>query len=113
MAIPLFTTGMGDILVWEDNYLLSLNYRKSEVNVAAKNLKFFFSDVFDEYYLDKALDWSPYPDAIKRYGIPSFDECLGYVPLLGLGGTEDVDNLQRVKLKEHIYLITEFMGKIE
>ena len=31
-----------------------------------------------------------------------FDECYGYVPLLGLGGSEKVDNLQKVKIKEHI-----------
>lgn len=113
MAIPLFTTAMGDILVWEDKYLLSLNYRKHEVNVVAKNFKFFFNDIFDDYYLENALDWSPYPDAIKKYETPTFDECFGYVPLLGLGGTEKVENLKRVKLKEHIYLITEFMGNIE
>lgn len=113
VAIPLFTTAMGDILVWEDNYLLSLNYRKHEVNVVAKNFKFFFNDIFDDYYLENALDWSPYPDAIKKYEIPAFDECFGYVPLLALGGAEKVENLKRVKFKEHIYLITEFMGNIE
>jgi len=26
------------------------------------------------------------------------DECFGYVPLLGLGGTEKVENLQKVRL---------------
>lgn len=113
IAIPLFTTAMGDILVWEDNYLLSLNYRKHEVNVVAKNFKFFFNDIFDDYYLSDALDWSPYPDAIKKYEVPAYDECFGYVPLLGLGGIEKVENLKKVKLKEHIYLITEFMGNIE
>ncbi|WP_217560324.1 T6SS immunity protein Tdi1 domain-containing protein [Paenibacillus sp. GbtcB18] len=112
-AIPLFTTAMGDILVWEDEYLLSLNYRKHEVNVVAKNFKFFFNDIFDDYYLNNALGWAPYPDAIKKYETPAFDECFGYVPLLGLGGTEKVENLKKVKLIEHIYLITEFMGQIE
>lgn len=113
LATPLFTTAMGDILVWEDDYLLSLNYRKHDVNVVAKNFKFFFTDIFDAYYLENALDWSPYPDAIKKYEIPAFDECFGYVPLLALGGAEKVENLKRVKFKEHIYMITELMGKIK
>lgn len=112
-AIPLFTTAMGDILVWEDNYLLSLNYRKHEVDVVAKKFKFFFWDIFDDYYLCNALNWRPYPDALKQYGSPAFDECFGYAPLLGLGGTEKVENLKKVKLMEHIYLITECMGIIE
>lgn len=113
MAIPLFTTAMGDVLVWEDGYLMILNFRKNEVNVVAKNLKFFFGDLKDEYYLQKALDWVPYRDAIEQYGEPGFDECFGYVPILGLGGVEKVENLQKVKMREHIYIITHFMGVIE
>ncbi|MGG3639965.1 T6SS immunity protein Tdi1 domain-containing protein [Bacillus gobiensis] len=113
LAIPLFTTAMGDILVWEDGYLLAINYRKHQVNVVAKNFKFFFGDLSDNYYLEKALDWLPYPQAVEKYGNVAFDECFGYVPLLGLGGSEKVDNLKKVKLIEHIYLITQFMGPIE
>ncbi|MBC2005604.1 DUF1851 domain-containing protein, partial [Listeria booriae] len=59
------------------------------------------------------LDWGSYEEAIKVYGEPDFDECFAYTPLLGLGGPEKVDNLQKAKLKEHIYLITQFMGKLE
>lgn len=31
----------------------------------------------------------------------------------GLGGEEKVESLQKVKLIEHIYIITQFMGPIE
>lgn len=41
LAIPLFTTAMGDILIWEDGYLMALNFRKHEVNVIGKNFKYF------------------------------------------------------------------------
>lgn len=106
LATPPFSTAMGDILVWEDEYLMALNFRKQQVNVVAKNLKFFFGDLNDEYFLEEALDWSPYPKAVMKYGELAFDECFGYVPLLGLGGVEKVESLKKVKLKEHIYLIT-------
>ena len=36
-----------------------------------------------------------------------------YTPLLGLGGEEKVENLKKVKLKEHILIITEFMGPVQ
>jgi len=42
-----------------------------------------------------------------------FDECYGYVPLLGLVGSEEVSNLSKVKIREHILLITELVGRIE
>lgn len=113
-AIVLFTTSMGDIIVWEKNrYLDLLNFRKNIVHVISAGFEFFLEDLDDESFLDEELDWSPYPKASKKHGQPAFDECFGYVPILGLGGAEKVENLDKVKLKEHIYLITQFMGPIE
>ncbi len=40
--------------------------------------------------------------------MPAYEECFGYTPLLGLTGkkkAEEVENLKKVKLKEHILLI--------
>lgn len=113
-AIPLFTTSMGDLIVWEKGrYLNLLNFRKGRVSVVASGFDFFLDDLSDEDFLHEELDWYPYQQAVERYGEPAFDECYGYVPLLGLGGAEKVENLKRVKLTEHIYLITQFMGPIK
>ena len=54
-----------------------------------------------------------YNKAIQKYGEPAYDECFGYVPLLGLGGKDTVDNLKKVKLKEHIYIINDLVGPVE
>lgn len=67
----------------------------------------------DDYFLEKVLDWMPYKQAIHRYGSLEIDECFGYTPLLPLGGSEKVENLQKVKLIEHVYFITQFIGPIE
>ena len=36
----------------------------------------------------------------------------GFVPLLVLGGFKDVNHLDKVKMYEHIFLITQFTGSI-
>ncbi|WP_413785453.1 T6SS immunity protein Tdi1 domain-containing protein [Cytobacillus sp. IB215316] len=113
LSIPLFITAMGDILVWDNEYLLKFNYRRNEVKVIAAGFDYFFEDLNDEYYLEDALEWLPYPVAIKEYGEPAFDECFGYVPILGIGGSEKIENLQKVKFLEHIYLITQLVGPID
>lgn len=64
-------------------------------------------------FCEKYLDFTPYNEAVEKYGEPAFDECFGYKPLLESGGPEKVENLKKVKLIEHIYLITELMGPIE
>ncbi|WP_339178191.1 T6SS immunity protein Tdi1 domain-containing protein [Paenibacillus sp. FSL H8-0317] len=113
-SIPLFTTSMGDLIVWEKGrYLNLLNYRKGTVNVIAAGFDFFLEDINDESFLEEELDWLPFTEAIEKYGEIKFDECFGYVPILGLGGYERIESLSKVKLIEHIYLITQFMGPIE
>ncbi|MEC0298437.1 T6SS immunity protein Tdi1 domain-containing protein [Peribacillus frigoritolerans] len=114
VAIPLFATSMGDIIVWEKGrYLNLLNFRKGNVNVISAGFDFFLDDLNDNSFIVEELEWNPYPEAVDKYGEPDFDECFGYTPLLGLGGPDKVENLKKVKLMEHIYLITQFMGPIE
>lgn len=113
VAIPVFTTALGDILVWEDGYITILKFRKSEVDIVCKGCKHFFNNLNENYFLTKKLDWNPYSEAVTQYGTPAYDECFGYVPLLGLGGTESVEKLKKVKLIEHIQIITHFMGMLE
>ncbi|MCR8859798.1 MULTISPECIES: T6SS immunity protein Tdi1 domain-containing protein [Bacillus] len=116
-TIPLFTTSMGDILLFEKygdkSYIIQLNYRKGKSKVIASKFNLFLRFLEEEEYLEEYIEWNPYLVAIQNYGIPAYNECFGYVPLLGLGGAEKVENLQKVKLIEHIYLITQFMGPIE
>lgn len=113
-SIPLFTTSMGDIIVWEKGrYLNILNFRKKVVSVISAGFDFFLEDLNDESFLDKELNYHPYPKVVEKYGRPAYDECFGFVPLLGLGGEEKIQNLKKVKLNEHVYMITQFMGLIE
>lgn len=113
----IFATGMGDLLIWEyvdEEYgnLVLLNYRKGKYSIIDSSLEFFFDDLQSKSYLEKYLDWNPYTDATEKLGIVSYEECFGYVPVLALGGKEKVENLQKVKLKEQIYIITDLVGPI-
>lgn len=112
VAIPVFATGLGDIITWEENrHLMLIKYRKGTLK--GLSFKYFFQDLEDVEFMEEELDSKQYNVAIEKLGVPEFDQCFGYVSLLGLGGVEKVENLQKVKLKEHIYLITQFMGPIE
>lgn len=67
----------------------------------------------DEWYVNNKIKNQQYTKAVVKYGLLGYDECFGYVPLLGMGGKERVENLQKVKIKEHIELITQMVGRIE
>ncbi|MEO3946602.1 T6SS immunity protein Tdi1 domain-containing protein [Gorillibacterium sp. CAU 1737] len=113
-SIPLFATSMCDIITFEENkYLRLVKYRKGGFSIIPTSLTLFFSDLLDEAFCNRHLDWAPYGEAIDRLGIPSYEEGFGYVPLLGLGGAEKLEYLQKVRIFEHIQLITECMGAIK
>lgn len=112
-ALVLFATAMSDLLIWEDGFLSILDYRHSQTNVISAGLEFFFGDLADGETLPEILRWEPYLAARERLGEPAFDECFGYVPVLALGGPETADHLQKVKLREHLYLISQLTGVLE
>ncbi|URZ07502.1 T6SS immunity protein Tdi1 domain-containing protein [Clostridium felsineum] len=114
VSIPIFITAFGDIITWEENrYIGVIRYKKGSFQIISSGFKYFFNDLQDDYFIEKYLELDKYNEAIEKYGELEYDECFGYVPLLGLGGSEKVENLKKVKIKEHIELITQLVGKIE
>lgn len=111
--IVLFATAMSDLIIWERGYLVQVDYRHDYATVVGKDIDIFFRNLPDSSYTVKKLRWEPYPAARERLGEPAFDECFGYVPLLALGGPETVGHLEKVKLREHLYLISQFTGLLE
>jgi len=114
VSIPVFSTAMADLITWEEgNYLSLVKYRRGDFKIFLSKFKFFFPNLKDKEFCDEVLDWEQYLEAIKNKEIPKYEECYGYTPILGLGGSEKIENLETVKLKEHIMLINELMGRIE
>ncbi|MBC1292258.1 DUF1851 domain-containing protein [Listeria booriae] len=114
VSIPIFATSMGDVITWEDNrYVRKLNYRMGTFEGIAAGFEFFLDDLASDYFKEKYFDLVQYQEAVEQLGEPAYDECFGYVPLLALGGAEKVENLQKVKLREHILLISALAGPIQ
>jgi hypothetical protein len=114
VSVPLFATGMGDIITWEDNQTFILvSFGKKILNGLTRKVSSLFLSLNEDWFCEESLFWKHYPKAIETYGSLAYDECFGYVPLLGLGGSERVKNLQKVKIKEQIMVITELLGPFE
>ena len=106
-------TAFGDIITWEKGEFVGIvMYRYGEDDIIQAGFKYLMMDIeygeLDEEY----LSIEQYNAAVKKYGELEYDECFGYVPLLALGGKESVDNLKKVKMKEHIELIYSMVGGI-
>lgn len=113
ISVPILTTAFGDIVTLEEGqYIGMVKYKNGNFVMLAKNFNRFMQNLGDEYFLEKYFQVPQYTEAVNKLGKPGLDECFGYVPLLGLGGSERVDNLHKVKIREHIELISQMVGKI-
>ena len=113
VSIPIFATAFGDLITWEKNQFAGIvKYRYGENDVVSDGFDFFFDDVTDGELDEEFLSIKQYKAATKKLGSLEYDECFGYVPLLALGGKESVSNLKKVKIIEHITLITEMTGEV-
>ena len=115
VSIPVMVTAFGDIITWEDNrYLVLVKYKNRAIKVISATFKYFWEDLITSNRLkNEIFELDKYEEVLKSKELLEFDECYGYVPLLGLGGSEEVSNLSKVKIREHILLITQLVGRIE
>ena len=112
-AIPLLATALGDIIVWEGNeYLVLLAYRYGNFDCLEYGCDFFLNDLSDNKYVERHFKNTNFYISLKILGKPAYDECFGYVPLLSLGGSEKPENLQKVKLREHLEIMYQVQGGI-
>lgn len=113
VSIPIFATAFGDLITWEENgYVGIVQYRYGENHIMDSGFEFFMDDVKDGEFDEEYLSICQYNAAVKKHGDLEYDECFGYVPILALGGKESVNNLKKVKIREHIAIITELAGEI-
>mgnify|MGYP002516227660 CR=1 FL=1 len=113
ISVPILTTAFGDIITLEEGqYIGMVKYKNGKVVMLAKNFERFLQNLEDDYFLEKYFQIFQYTEAVNELGKLEQDECFGYVPLLGLGGSEKVQNLKKVKIREHIELISQMVGKV-
>ena len=104
------------VQVWEEDGLRTFldGYLKKDATFATflEDLSLFIKFLPDESFTDDYFDLPLYCAAVERYGSLDYAQCFGFVPLLALGGFKDVKHLDKVKMYEHISLITQLIGPI-
>lgn len=110
-SVVLFTTALGDLVVWSNATVLVVKFRWGVIDIS-RELTFeqLAGLVADSTARDVSFEWQPYPEAAARDGVPAFEQCYGFVPLLALGGPPAAANLKLGGLYEHIALIAQLAG---
>lgn len=108
-GLPIMATGMGDLIVWEDGkYVTFMNCRKNQIKVIAGKFPLFLKnsqeDIFGEWY----FDWKDYLECYGKGKKVGYQECLGYVPLLEMGGRESSECLKPMEITKYLELMARF-----
>ncbi|HEM2744364.1 MULTISPECIES: T6SS immunity protein Tdi1 domain-containing protein [Streptococcus] len=113
MSIPIFVTAFGDVITLEEGkYLRIVKYSEGDFVTILANIAYFIQDILDEDFLNDYFDIPFYQKAVQKYGDLTYQQCFGFVPLLALGGTKSVDNLEKVNISEHLSILTQLTGGV-
>ena len=113
VSIPILATAFGDIITWEEGqYIRIVRYRYNNFELMIGRFDLFLKLLDDKGFLRRFFKLDDYARATEKYGDLAYDECFGYVPLLALGGKEDVGHLKKVKMREHIAVIAQLTGGV-
>lgn len=113
-AIPIFGTGMGDIIFCDQKeYFILIDIRHQNLEMIGKGFESALKHMNFPTLRQTLFSWNPYENAVKKLGIPTYQECFGYEPLLSLGGNESVDNLRKVNLAVHLDIVSQMQDPIE
>ena len=113
-SIVVARDAFGDLFIWEGGSLQFVNIRHGYAEVVGMDMKVFFNKLATHWEsFSKKLKADQYPEAREKLGRLHPDECYGYVPILAAGGPEKIENLRKVKVKEHLSIIAQTTGQIK
>ena len=107
-AAVVFATGMADVILYDnDGFFIYVNVRHEKCGAIGKNFTVTMRRMRTADFRHTVLSWEPYEDAVKKLGVPTYEECFAYESLLSLGGNENVDNLRKVNLAVHLDIVSQ------
>lgn len=90
----------------EKNYHLDTSYGR--ISKVYSRIDFVFNGNFcDEKYLESVLRQSLFDKAFSKLGKLETDECYGFFPALALGGEEEIEYVQKAKIREYLSILSQ------
>lgn len=107
-VLPIMRTAFGDIIVWYQGWAKMIDVRHQSLMPIHEDIRELFEHLLTaETYVFEFMEANYFPKALKKLGVLKHDECYGFFPILAMGGTETIDQLKVVKLKEHLEILTQ------
>lgn len=101
-------SAFGNLLIWDGSKALFLDVLYGKYIQLSEFIDDFFDmSLSDKSFLENVLNQSVFEQALQKLGELERDEVYAFEPALALGGEMIVDNLNKVKLKEHLSILAQ------
>ncbi|MDE7399801.1 MAG: DUF1851 domain-containing protein [Oscillospiraceae bacterium] len=124
-TVVVMVTAMADLIFYDSSTLNSTLFydnnsmlcyadiRHQNVHAICDDFSMTMGDMRTYDFRSDELSWDLYEKAVQTLGVPAYDECFGYEPLLSLGGKEKVENLRKVNLMVHLDIVSQMQDPAE
>lgn len=108
--VPVFTTALADVIYWRAGRFVFYDYRHGTSGELDSNALVALYMLHNQDFRNEFMDGQTYRQVACRYGILDPDDCFAYIPLLRLGGPEDVNRLDPCQMWTHLEFIAQATG---
>jgi hypothetical protein len=110
--IPVMVTGMGDLVTWETDQFVAIQYWRQQVTGLGSRLSGVVRRAGSGMLLEHVGE-EIFTEAIAAHGDLAYDQSFVFVPLISLGGESKVENLHKRETIASIQVAVEFQGVID
>ena len=112
-AIPFARSAFAHVFLWDAEGAHMLDPHHGTLAKVVNNISVVFDYVLcRKQLLDDVLEQKLFRKALKKLGPLQHDECFGFEPAIALGGSESVENVRKVKLREHLSILSQLVDEI-
>ena len=104
-GIPFATTVFGDVLAWEDGYVMLYKMSEEDYTVMLSGATFFFENLKDPFYQADYFELNLYEQVQKKFGKIQSNECYVIEPIPALGGAREINYLSIGDMKTYLCLL--------
>jgi hypothetical protein len=110
-GVAFLRTAMGGVFYSKGQEVRYLDILAGDTSEVFNRMSSLFDTLLlDEDYVNDALRYDLFAEALPKLGRLDRTECYGFLPPLPMGGSESLDTLKRVKLREHLAIVIQALG---
>ncbi|MDE7400093.1 MAG: DUF1851 domain-containing protein, partial [Oscillospiraceae bacterium] len=112
--VVVMVTAMADIIFFDnEGFFNFIDIRHEVCDAIGQRFSLTMRRIKTADFRHTLLSWEPYENAVEKLGVPAYDECFAYEPLLSLGGKEKLENLRKVNLSVHLDIVSQMQDPAE